>query len=328
MTNPFASIVGLRGLNNEPRSLFVNDLPGISTELVTALRKDDQTVADTWVRINSLAMVKLASMLELELNKSGEFKHTVAQSNGWSFLDGPALIGPSTRLYGCRLQAPSTPFGCLMIEGLYADLTDDQDLEVKIVDMRTGTVLDSQSIAMHAGAFNLNPVVLSLPVGMQGLDVFVGCAVSGTFNELGGAAANMISAAANSITQTSGSLAANNLTATGFQSGNTGIWVSLSVVRSIDALISRYADALKWSYAHLVGSLLMSDKRASTRINLYTSTNLEYAAELEDKLLCEARDLLKPIARRILSDLDNVPGPVVQADSEVQVGYYRGSMLG
>ncbi|CCG99854.1 hypothetical protein FAES_1844 [Fibrella aestuarina BUZ 2] len=333
MTNPFASIVGLRGLNNEARSIYVNDLPGISTELVTALRKDDQTVADTWARINDLALSKLSAMLETEFNKSGEFKHTVASSSVFEFkpTDLREAVTMDSRLQGCRLTVPYAPYRQVRIDGLYANLTVAiaATVEVKAYNLMTGDYLDNQSVYQKTGPQNFTPFAepMVFDVPLHGLDLFVGVESPNlTLSEIGGAANPLTGDSG--ATMTTGTLDGANRTASGFVATDCRFWFVSSVSHSLSAVIARYAFDLADAFRHLTGSCLMDDKRGSTRINLYTNTNLEFAAEKAEKLCDDAYKLLKPIARRILTDLANVPGPVVQADSEVQAGYYRGSMLG
>ncbi|ARK13033.1 hypothetical protein A6C57_23340 [Fibrella sp. ES10-3-2-2] len=326
MTNPFASFVGLRGIATDV-PVWVNDLPGMSSELINAVRKDDQSAAETWQRINRLAMTKLRSMLENEFNRSGEFVHTVATTSVWSQKDVTDTVVSPAKLQGQRFTVPYSPYRQLIIQSLNANVASSGPvtLPVKIIDLKQGVLLEEREVVRKGGYGSYSPLGIKIPVDMYGLDVFVGVDASAlTLVEMGGAAVSMTG---NCGTMTTGEQVASNPTAAGFTATDTRVWIAATVSNSLDAIIEGYASDLADTYAHLVAASLLTDKLASNRINLYTNTNREYTEELEVKTSDEAKTLLKPLARRILTDLNAAPAAIVVADPDDQPGYYPISLV-
>ena len=328
MTNPFTPYVGLRGLTADPMPVWVNDLPGLSTELVAAVGKDDQSVAETWTRIGNLALEKLISLIESELSKSGQFQHTVASSTIWNPKTAPAIVGPTSRLQGVRITVPYGSYRRVVIDGFYAQLTTAATLPLSVINLATGGVISTQSIAQGAGSQPFTTVKqIAIDVPMTGLDLFVGVDLgTATVTELGGSARAMTGCSGAAMT--TGSLATGNFSPAGFEASDTRIWFAVEVGHSLAAVVSRYAPDLKWAYGYLIGAMLMTDKLASNRINLYTNTNRQYTEELEGKMMVEVRDRLKPLVRRMLSEMNaaDTASPVV-ADADYQAGYYTQSLV-
>ncbi|NID09403.1 hypothetical protein [Fibrivirga algicola] len=328
MTNPFASYVGLRGIATDV-PVWVNDLPGMSTQLVNAVRKDDQSAAETWERINRLALTKLRSMLENEFNKTGEFQHTVAQTSVWKLKDTmiATLLEPFD-WYGCRFTVPYSPYRQLVIQSLIVEIAEVGafNLPVKIVDLNQKTVTE-KTIARSGGRGPYSSLGnIKLPVDMYGLDVFVGIDASALSLKELGASANAMTGDSG-VTMTTGALVPNTLDASGFAARSAFVWIAATVSHSLDSVIEGFAADLADCYNHILGSLLMADKRGSNRINLYTNTNLEFAREKEVEFIDEATVLLKPLARRIVTEINAAPASIVVPDPDDQPGYYPISLV-
>ena len=327
MTNPFASLVGLRGLATDV-PVWVNDLPGMSSQLVSAVRKDDQSAAGTWERINRLALGKLRSMLESEFNKTGEFAHTVAQTTVWNLKDVPLSVTNPVRLQGCRFRVPYAPYRQLVIQSLRVIVSGSAPvvLPLKVLDLKQGLLLEQVSVPRTAGLGPYSALNINLDVDMYGLDVFVGVDAS-VFSllELGGTARPLTGCS--TATMTAGEQIQSSPTPSGFTPTDTRVWIAATVSHSLDAIMSGYAPDLSDCYAHLVAALLLTDKLASDRINLYTNTNREYAEELEGKMQGEASLLLRPLARRMVNAINAAPSAIVVANPEDQPGYYVQSLV-
>lgn len=342
MTNPFDTLVGLKGVTTTPPepTLWLNDLPGMSTELVSAVADvEDYTTGDTdgvkatWARAKRLGLERLRSMIEGELNKSADFQYIGTRTGNLTGSGSQVLIQPSAAWTGYSVTASIAPGDELVIKSISLDSAETEAVETTInVFDEKGGVLATKSVTVEPG-YNELVIDCSLRTRFGRLSaVFVGidtsalalrtlavgqvwaCDAEDHNNRSTDAAFFSLEPSVSA----KGSI--NNLDSLILQ-GSTGLMLHAMVRRSLVEVMGRHADRLAWGYAHIVGSVLMSEKLASPNVNLFTNTNRLFTEEYEEKLMKDARSLVMPVARSIVIELR--PTKAMQADPDFQPGYFN-----
>lgn len=139
MTNPFATTVGLKGVTTGSPIAWINDLPGLSTELVAAVADaEDEAVDDadgtktTWARVQRLGLEKLLSMIEGELSKSADFQYIGTQT-GDLIGDAPGIIQLASANYvGFLIMAPIKTADELYIKRFFVDSAMEEPVDTTI----------------------------------------------------------------------------------------------------------------------------------------------------------------------------------------------------
>lgn len=323
MSNPFTA-VGLKNVSpaTPAPAIFVNDIPGVSSELATALKTADAPAAlAVWEKVRRLGLDKLSSMVENELSKSADFVYSRSQSTVWMGKPDRATISMSSLLQGVRFTVDYQPYLQLNVDGLFAEISTAATLPIVIIDLKRKAIIATTAQAVReageVGCSELSGLTFDVP--MHGLDLFIGIDPAGlTLTELGGPAD---SPTGTGLTMTTGGQIVGNLTESGFFPTDTRVWFSTTLRNSFPGLIRRYADRLGWAYAYVCASLLMSEKLASPNFNLYTNTNRAFTEEQIPALLNEAVTRVRPIARDMLKELSRTDTVTPKADGPYDAGY-------
>ncbi len=324
MANPFTSIVGLKSVTSPVPAVLVNDLTGISTELVSALSNADSASATTvWAKIQRNAYTKLSSMIEGELSKSAdfqfEFAHTTPPQPGESL----GLVSISSVLQGMALAVPYQEYTAVQITELrvWSMTAGPVATTAYLYNLTSGELISSQPVSIPFG-YTVVPVSFTIPPRFGGLDLYVGIDASGlTIQELGGASASW-SNSDSAYVLTPGVLPSTGYHNRGaFTPGNCRVWVNASVSCSLPDVIARYTDRLLWAYANICGSLLMAEKLGSSNVNLFTNTNRTFTEDREAKFMDEAMMLVKPVCRTMIRELAQTPVLINNDTGPFDAGY-------
>ncbi|OIN55868.1 hypothetical protein [Arsenicibacter rosenii] len=332
MSNPFLPLVSLKGVHEPTTATYsVNDLPGISSELVSAVSEEEDisgtdlegTLA-TWGRVTNQAYVHLQQKLEAELSKSADFVNSGPDTTfcgEWDTDDITVRNG----IHGLAICVPYIPDSAVEIAKLICmNAATATSVEVVVIDLSTGVQLASMEHDLAAG-YNELEIEFSKACQIgRSIDVFVGFDMTGLqLLDFEGA---------HGWTHGGGYPIefGNFRQPKRIRSNLTGqspgcLYMQAGIRTSYETLIGRYKKRLLTAYVHFCGSLLMTEKLGSSNFNLFTNTNREFTAEQEKKLMDDAVAFIKPVAREIVRDLKTTP--VLVADPENQPGIYPSSYV-
>ena len=336
MTNPFDTHIGLKGVTPESPapSVWINDLPGMSTELVEAVADSEDFATDdatginaTWARAKRLGLERLRSLIEGELSKSADFQYIGTRTGNLTGPTSDLLILPSAAWTGYSVAASVGTEDELLIKSLSLDSASVGSVTTSLsVFGPKGETLFTKEVTVQPG---YNELLVDHAVRSRFgrlVAVFVGINTSALtlrtlgvgqdwqchvedHNDIGFSLEPAISAV--------GSI--NNVASLIVQ-GSTGTMLNAMVRRSLMEVIGRHVDRLSWGYAHLVASVLMTEKLASPNVNLFTNTNRLFTEELRTDLVADAKAMITPVARGIIAELR--PTKAMKVDKEFVQGYY------
>jgi len=328
MANPFDSLVGLRSITSGERSVWVNDVTGISTELVSAVSNPEDTdTAGVWSRVNRSAYDKLLSIIEGELAKVADFRFVMGQTMPPDAVSNPVSVG-APGLEGAALTIPYENYSAITVNELrLISLTgDDTETTVYVFDLLTGLQLKSQAVTVSYGYNAISLTDILLPNLFGGRDLFVGIDASAlSLRQIADRSGRWDGSSSGFDLQYGYLPLTGDRKRVNFTQAEGMIWVDATVRCSLDDVVKKYAKSLAWGYAYLLGSMLMAEKLASPRFNLFTNTNRLYTEELEPKLMDEAKSRIRTVCKTILRELRQTPA--LQPDSDSQAGYFSGSFV-
>ena len=330
MSNPFTNTVGLKGLTTPEPAVLVNDLPGISTELVTALSNTDfADAAAVWAKVQRAALDKLRNMVEGQLSRSADFRYVSERTDRLTGKPTNMILLPAPVYRGMVIQAAIANNSELFISRLLVDSASVADVSTVIKAFSgSGKELFSMDVVVtpDTNAFTLNFGTRSNFGGNALAFVGIDC-TNLELRVLGdgqlwncGFEDFMLDAV---TAPTTGPFRQIDLVDT----DTTVVMLEADVRRSLMEVIGRYADRLTWAYAHVCGSLLMAEKLGSANVNLFTNTNRNFTEDREAKFMDEAGVLVKPIARDMLKELVRSNAVSDVADRPFDSGYSNASFV-
>lgn len=339
LLNPLRSLVGLRGVDTTAQS-WVNDLPGLSTELVTSLSQpsdvlgltDTQTTptAAVWEGVHRNAYERLVSESLLLLSENYDFQPVIARtlepSRVRPFVTLPAQDG---LFVASLVTIPDSPNALINLRSLTVSvpvLPGNQAIQasVRVYDLDTQAQLYS---ANHAFNYGVNTIVLNQQyrtVFTEALRLVVLVNVS----QMSLSALNVAWVSGNDCFLIEGkrTLDVVNLSASLIDE-KPFVALDIEVTRSLDTLLPRLATDLRTAYAYLCGSLLMTEKLASPNLNVFTLTNLQFTERMESQLLTEFKRALRPVVRRLSNELQQQSAVTVPLATPNEITYRQGSYV-
>lgn len=323
MSNPFTT-VGLKNVSTgtPAPTIWVNDIPGISSELAAALCTSDAPAAlAVWEKVQRLGLEKLTSLIENELSKSADFRYDITRTT-LPASGGEQQIDPSTAYIGVLLTVPFAPYqevylDYIALSSLGTETIDDVLLVV--VDLNTGGILYDAKINIEPG-YNGIDLVKYFPMSPTGQDskLFVGVRCDALTLLAFGQQQWATQDSRYVLKPVYYPIGHGKLT---YGNPFSAAGVQATVRNSLAGVIKRYADRLGWAYAYVCASLLMSEKLASPNFNLYTNTNRAFTEEQIPALMDEAVTRIKPIARDMLKELNRVEAVTPKGDRPFDAGY-------
>lgn len=320
MANLFAT-VGLKNVSTGDPTIWVNDIPGISSELATALRTSDAPAAlAVWEKVQRLGLEKLTSLIENDLSKSADFVYSRSQSGQLTGKPDLMMSRPNSYL-GWQIVATVRDNEELFIDtlSLEAGINEAVDRVVKVYDAR-GRELFSKTVTIQP---DYNEIAIGYATRSRfGFDalLFVGIDGNGLALSILGDGQEWSD---NTVGLTPAYMAIDggHAWAQVISDSSAGVKIKASIRRSLSDVIARYADRLGWAYAYVCASLLLSEKLASPNFNLYTNTNRAFTEEQIPVLMDEAVTRIRPIARDMLKELNRVEAVTPKADRPFDAGY-------
>jgi hypothetical protein len=303
--NCFYGFVGLSqycGLP-EPRSkAYVNDLPGISTEMVEKIKSGDQeTFFEVWQSVEKQAAEDFKEDVLLLLEKKVSFAESQFTTKAPALDMGQSAILPAVGLRGVRIDLPEGEHVKLHLKGLYLHSDEATTSQVTVKDYFTGQV------------FKLLPVTLE--GGQQYLEI----------DEYFGTAANKSLL----IEIDSATITARMYTRygkyqpwhscnqccydyepyfTGTIDGITtgqpiGIYPDAEIICSVESFICKHIHKFVSPIKHKIAERLLDYKLHSYKLNVFTATPRELTQSSMNKLNSRYKELLASQLNRI--DLTN-----------------------
>ncbi|WP_234733382.1 hypothetical protein [Tellurirhabdus bombi] len=325
MTNPFTTLVGLKDVTTAVS--YVNDLPGLSTELVEALETSDAPDAKAvWDRTHRAALDRTISEIEGLLAKEANYNSVLAQMEQPQPLDG--VSEPALCFNGVTIEVPASPNSRLRLMNLtfMANIESSVNAELVIIDLKRKPHRELQRMT-HL----VLPGVNTLPIGidhnialLESPRLFIGIkSTSLSLVKLSEPTWSVCNdsykvAKAQYVESVAACITNENLPA-------CYVYLEAEHQRTLAAVLPRFAQQLRFAYLNLCGSLLMTEKLGSPNFNLFTNTNREFTIEQEAALEKQFKSSLKPVVRLIRDHLMQVGNLKPNADD--QAGYYSGSFV-
>ncbi|GAB3272849.1 hypothetical protein GCM10027347_44790 [Larkinella harenae] len=315
--------VGLSGVTpeNQPAKVYVNALPGMSTELAAAVTKGADTVTQLWAKVQSVALERLTTCLEIELQKQASFRHIVCSTEQPRPAVSALPVLPVARYLGNAIAAPySGRHAAIRVNTVEFLSQSSGNSTLKVYDLMGRSELFSQAVAINEG-YNAIAVNKSFSVNWRGLDLFIGIDISATtLLEL------ELSCAPDELTIESGMLPLAGLKArSSLIESPAAVYVDASLTCDILSVADRFVDKLCWPFAYYCAVLLLDEKIASPKFNLFTQTN---RMDTEDRIVQykdEARKRVSQAAKLIFQQLNG--SVCLCANEQDQPGFYSGSFV-
>ncbi|UHG93228.1 hypothetical protein [Spirosoma oryzicola] len=337
-SNPFEKTVGLKGVQPESVNfpVWINDLPGMSTELVSAVADSEDESDDdpsgikaTWARVCRLGLETLSTMLEGELSKSADFSYIGTRTGNLTGEASDVVLLPAAQWKGYIVNAQVSKDDELFVKCLTVACANEEDTttRIRVFDPKGKALFEKDDVVVKPDINVLDIGYIARSPFGRSIHLFVAIdATELSLNVLGDGQEwdctdfNFYLDSVKSPTNLINSIG--NVDA----ADTTSILLEAYVRRSLIDQIAKYEDRFRWAYAYVVGSLLMTDKLASPNINLFTNTNRLFTEEHRVELMDEAKKKVCPIARDIIKALRPTPA-LQQPNPDDQRGYYPGSFI-
>lgn len=318
--NPFSGIVGLSfdGLPTSTRSVWADDIPGMSVELADNLRPED--AATLWGRVERVSAGWLLSALEKRMMSRVSFRHILSRTladkptllptlSGVITALAPATVSvvANTRSEQIKLSIPVVSFVSLTTAPVLCQL--------KIQEEGNSVLLFDGPVVAVLGLNNVM-VKVSLPLRMTYVKVIVTLTPQGAASLTLGLVAGQ---------ETADSCALEIPTMTGTDTRKLHVKAELRC--DFAGVISGYADTLAWSYAYMCASVLLSEKLSSNLMNVFTNTNRMDTGQRVTDYQKEAYARLETAVSSIIGDLETAGSELLTCSPDVQGGYFMGSYV-
>jgi hypothetical protein len=325
MDNCLKDYVGLLGCGSTtPKSgLYLNDLPGISTELVAAVTpKEVDTYLQLWERINSRSWQRIqADTSKFMLSEKKLNINTVAYQTQRLRLKKPLVLADPSLVYeGVEINAPATKYGKVSINGLQFYSTLAGTTTLKVIDALTLEELLSlpdQIVEIGPNFLEVNQEFGLVHDRLWLLVVIDATALilQQTDNQAYGWYSQPTSSwgvspcACWDGQTTDGSfdmfpVSYEALTGliTVKRGQNNGVMLSAELGCGTDTYLCENKKHFAVAWQHLLGAELMKEKRGSYKLNFFANTNLEMTAERETSFTADYEKYLKLSINRIPLD--------------------------
>ena len=320
--NCLRDYIGLRYCGNTttpPSGVYINDLTGISLKQLTSLTDDEAaTFASLWSVIQSRAESRFAVDVREAMGKKYKLSTLNQAINMGKLIESTSASAPSNTT-GIVIEliddsvvdfTPSSlTYISLQSVQFYADATDATEVKtLKIWDKQTGAELFSTSVTLVAG-WNTIQVNQKLTGSYNSLpkSVFIGIASSALtvydmdIPEYVGAAGCCMATVRGAYSSATSSITTNNLTYTDNCYGMSAIY---SVQCAWDGMVCQNKDIFTRPYWYCLGIELLTEQIYSTKLNSYTTINLQQAKTLRDEFTTEYTRSLMQICDNLELDCD------------------------
>lgn len=299
--------IGIRHCSQEePESgLYINNLPGMSTELVDKIANSEQiTFLGVWEDVQKRAIGRFVQDFQMylfDIAKTG-FNKTIYHTQKLTKPRNYEVLNEISEYRGIYVYLPISrfvKFDLSSIQIYVHEVPVSPIVTVKIFDLQNEVLLDSKEITLVKGVnnieflteFSINTNAIELFIGIEGsfktvetLDELYGwydqeCAYYPTWQGLGYDTQAVLIPARMGMGETP------TYASVGFPGVGQGISIDAQVTCSIEQFLCENRKHLKTAFLYLLGSEMLFQKISSnigSRVNYFTNGNLEQTQNTRD----------------------------------------------
>lgn len=304
--------IGLKSSGVTPSSgLFINSLPGMSTELADKIANSEQiTFMEVWKDVQTRSFLRLQNDVVNILNETATFEQVLFQTKKPRVYQNQAALPPLASHRGVYVRIPESKFVSFYLKEIYIFSNEIVTTTAKVFDLNDGTILHTQAASLVVG---LNTVAIDKTFDTRygTFDLFIGVDSTGfstieflpeyfNFYDCHNHCATtfghdylIIEPATMPL---SGVADIDNLVK--FSSGQ-GIAIGAEIQCSVEQFICINKKSLQQSLLYLLGAEMLLQKLGSPRLNFFSSSNLEgtnsLRAEFEQRYMSNLKRTLNTL---------------------------------
>jgi len=305
--NCLTDYVGLRGCGDTtpPSGLYVNDLPGISNEILVKLtNQENATYVDVWNMIQQRAGLRFSLDVREAMGKHYKLNSLMQGINvgndvGGASVSTPAnLAGFTIEMIDANYEFVPSPLASIHLQQIvfYSD-NQYQSIDFYVFDLDTGDLLGTYASSLVAGKniIEVNTTFHNLYINpaWRIAVMFDITQVSGTFDLVLPYSRSMMSCC---DIRLQGYSSDGELLAGSFGSNTYGMSGIFSIVCNWDALICQNKVLFSRAWWYLLGIEMLTELLYSNKLNQYTTVNLQRMDALRAEYQVEYNKTLTQVA--------------------------------
>lgn len=327
-TNCLYDYIGIRGCGETtPDSgLYINSLPGLPLESIDKMANADQvTYKNVYRDIQERALPKFFTAANSLLKKRFRLKTLQTTIDLTRRKDTSTVIAAAGQYRGLMIELDfnnpnyviASNYQVIAIQtlSLYLSAVATGDIDIKIYDIDTDTILETKTLAQASQVVGWN--VIQINTYYKATRLFIGydaTEVDSITNEIPGYAYNNFCGCVAQIYRNgctpslSGATTANlddEMVITKGGNNLHGLTAIFSIQCNYDFLICNNKQLFAIALQYFLGAELMVERQHSPRINKWTTVDLDKAKELEQRFLTDAENLLQQAIDGIDMDLSD-----------------------
>lgn len=289
------------GLKNctlpDPESgLYVNDLPGMSTELVDKIANSEQiNFSGVWASVQKRALLRLSNDVTSQLYEWVKLNQIIYQTRRLlkSQPNGVIIIAMEPLYAGIYQMVPESKYAEFRLNDMYIYSFQTVTTTLKVWDMNDGSEIYTKSIDLVPGLNHITQIGLVVPLKYRIMELFIGVDVSGfdsiqTLNDYyywytsDAACAAQTSYGYGTMRGVFQFMPATYDPNLPMQLSNLirggigrGVCMGAEIRCSVEQFIYDNRQVLSQALLYLMGAEILLEKIGSPRLNYFTSSNLE-----------------------------------------------------
>lgn len=312
--------IGLKCVVGEPTSgKFVDDLEGISTELVHSLQESDMaSFGELWRKVETRAIDNYINDIKLTADELGNYHEQFYESQRLNIQEPRKTIGNENSLYGLKIEIPYSPninieLSDLTFYSLNTDAVEGQR-NVVIHDLITGDQVYQSDAFTAVEGLNKVSIDITLEPQYQKISYFIGINVSGLdllqskedcyqprnthdrryYDDCGCYDNEEFDIYPSKCPDNLTIIQENNLVK---RESGYGVAVNFKAECSIEKYIDDNLKEFCISFWYYVGAELLKEKLSSLNTNYFAVTDLERTEYVKNQLIKKAKDSMKRVLK-------------------------------
>lgn len=285
------SSVGFRGIDTEPKSFYVNDIPGMAKEILTAVN-DTGTVESFIEKLHASTAGQFRRMIMTALSKKCDWKLVLAKFPQSNIAFKPLFYAPENAVCTINCGVGNKYTAVCLSEIIFA-AKNTGTAQINVYKEPVRELIDTVNVNVTAGK---NRLTVSFPAWTDEI----------TAQQI---AIELLPSTGLQLYEFERNALTNDLSVTDtFLSGEAApafIICNARIESRLDALIDNYAEQLAEAYAYQLAANLLEFKLSSYKLNLFTNSkredsehrSMEYPKEAEKAL----RGIINTLADEITS---------------------------
>lgn len=274
---------------------YLSSLPGISTEMAQKVASGDQiTFKDVWDKVETEGALDLKEDVLLILSEKVRFNESQYATRE-PVLDMATAIAPiAEEKRGVKIELPEGKHVRLALNGVWIHSASEGETIVYVSDAHTGEGLQSLEIELEAG---LHYYELSGEYKAKSIYIQMDATVESRYFRNNNAYEQNFYPCQQTCCYDYSELYVMPSINVDITAYGLALWPDVEIICSIESFICTHRKKFAQALKHKFAEKLTQERRASTKLNIFTSTNLEFIADLEkgyrekyDRLLRSALD--------------------------------------